>query len=172
MARSPVSPGGSRSGTRHVSFEEERLRAKLLRLTAEEPEIMRDIASAKAKWYEGLKSAREEVTERRRACAGQSESKASATTLHCGIVLAVVLTIAGMTYHNGHSKCATLQPSAVDQAQKNLGDTGETTVEDTGGNVPEPQEYNWRKKNTPENPVFTPFQGLGHSNDQPLSRTT
>ena len=50
MARSPVSPGGSRSGTRHVSFEEERLRAKLLRLTAEEPEIMRDIVSAKAKW--------------------------------------------------------------------------------------------------------------------------
>ena len=108
MARSPVSPGGPRSGTRHVAFEEERLRAKLLRLTVEEPEIMRDIVSAKAKWRKELKSVRAEVTERRRACAGQSESKASATTLHCGIVLAVVLTIAGMTYPNGHSKGATL----------------------------------------------------------------
>ena len=55
MARSPVSPEGPRSGTRHVSFEEEGLRAKLLRLTVEEPEIMRDIVSAEAKWRKELR---------------------------------------------------------------------------------------------------------------------
>ena len=86
-----------------------------------------------------------------------------------GIVLAIVLTIAGVTYHNSYSKGATLQASAVDQIQNPLNDTiGDTvgdTVEDAGGNVPEPQEYNWRKKNTPENPVSTPFQGLRHSNE-------
>ena len=113
MARSPVSPGGSRSRTRHVSFEEERLRAKLLRLTAEEPEIVRDIASAKAKWCGGLKSAHEEVIERRRTCARQSESKASETTLHWGVLLAIVLTIAGVTCHNSCSKGANLQASTV-----------------------------------------------------------
>ena len=127
MARSPVSPGGTRS-------EEERLRAKLLRLTAEEPEIVRDIASAKAEWCGGLKSAHEEVIERRRACARQSESKASETTLHWGVLLAIVLTVAGVTCHNSCSKGANLQASAVEQPQNPLHDTVGNPVEYTGGN--------------------------------------
>ncbi len=72
MARSPVSPGGSRSRTRHASLVEE--------LSVEEPEIMRDIVSAEAKWRKELKSVRAEVAERRRALARQSESRTSATT--------------------------------------------------------------------------------------------
>ena len=95
-------------------------------------------------------------------------SKAFAKMLNRGILLAIVLTIAGVTYHNSYSKGATLQASAVDQTQNPLNDTvGDTvgnTVEDTGGNMPEPQEYNWGNKNTPQNPVSPPFQGLGHSN--------
>ena len=97
------------------------------------------------------------------------KSKASAKMLKRGMMLAVVLIIAGVTYHNSHSKGATLQASAVDQVQNTLEDTvGDTvgdTVEDTGGNMPEPQEDNWGKKNTPENPVSASFQRAGHSND-------
>ena len=48
-------------------------------------------------------------------------SKAPAKMLKRGIVLAIVLTIAGVTYHNSYSKGATLQASAVDQVQNTPG---------------------------------------------------
>ena len=53
MVHSPSIPEGSKSETR-----EERLKAKLLKLSVEEPEIMRDIDAAEAKWRERLRSAR------------------------------------------------------------------------------------------------------------------
>jgi hypothetical protein len=40
-------------------------------------------------------------------------------------------------------------------------------VEYTGGNVHESQEYKWGNKNTPQNQVSPPFQGVEHSNDHP-----
>ena len=96
MVHSPSILEGSKSETR-----EERLRAKLLKLSVEEPEIMRDTDAAAAKWSGKLRSARADfllqAAERRKMLARQSDSKTSATTLHCGIVLAIVLIIAGVT---------------------------------------------------------------------------
>ena len=53
MVHSPSIPEGSKSETR-----EEKLRAKLLKLSVEEPEIMRDIDAAEAKGRKRLRSAR------------------------------------------------------------------------------------------------------------------
>ena len=78
--------------------------------------------------------------------------KAFAKMMICGILLAIVLTIAGVTYHNSCSKGANLQASAVEQPQNPLHDTVGGTVgnpvEYTGGNVHESQEYKWENKNT------------------------
>ena len=84
-------------------------------------------------------------TVRKETAERPQKPKASAKMLKRGIMLAVVLIIAGVTYHNSHSKGATLQASAVDQVQSNLGDTVGDTVEDTGGNMSELQEDNWGK---------------------------
>ena len=77
----------------------------------------------------------------------------------CGILLAIVLTIAGVTYHNICSKGANLQASAVEHPQNPLHDTVRGTVgnpvEYTDGKVHESQEDKWEKQNTPpQNPVL------------------
>ena len=163
MVHSPSIPEGSKSETR-----EERLRAKLLKLSVEEPEIMRDTDAAAAKWSERVRSARADfllqAAERRKTPARQSELKTSATTLHYGIVLAIVLIITGVTYHISHSKDTNLQASPVDQAQNTAGDTVREPVGDTGGNLHESKEDNWRKKNTLENSPSASLQGVGLSN--------
>jgi hypothetical protein len=95
----------------------------------------------------------------------RGEESIRETTLHWGVPLAIVLTIAGVTYHNSCSKGDNLQASAVEQPQNPLHDTVGNPVEYTGGNVHESQEDKWENKNTPQNQVSPPFQGVKHSND-------
>ena len=164
MVHSPSIPEGSKSETR-----EERLRAKLLKLSVEEPEIMRDTEAAAAKWSEKVRLARADfilqAAERRKTLARQSEPKTPATTLHCGIVLAVVLIIAGVTFHISHSKNTSLQASPVDQVQNTAGGTVREPARNTVGNLHEYKEDNWMKKNTPENSSSASLQGVKQSND-------
>ena len=130
---------------------------------------MRDIDAAAAKWSERLRSARADfllqAAERRKTPARQSELKTSATTLHYGIVLAIVLIIAGVTYHISHSKDTNLQASPVDQVQNTAGGTVREPAGNTVGNLHEYKEDNWMKKNTPENSSSASLQGGGQSND-------